>query len=1099
MIKSNTKSSSFTIITTFIVLSIIGLAVMPLLNLRLYPGRSKPAISITYSMQGANAVVVDGEVTTKLEGLFSRVEGLITLRSGTSAGSGWISMEMDKHADMDAVRFEVAALIRQAYPTLPSNVSYPQIRVSRPDDESDKAETLMTFTLNGPGNNSTIGEYANNYIKPALSNIDGVHAVNVYGAYPRRMDLMYKKEVLENIGLSIQEIQSQIYAYFTKADLGSVTENTHEGYTKFIPVVLSGYDNNTFDPEILSIRHQNRLIPLLDLVDVRERESDPDQFYRINGLNTINIVLDAAPQSNQIKVAAQVKEAVAALRQHFPEGYSLNISYDSSIQLKEELYKIIFRIVSSISILLLFVVLISRSGRYLLVISLSMLVNILIAFIFYWFFKIEIHMYSLAGITISLGIMIDNTIVMADHLRNGHGIGIFRAILAATLTTMGALVVVFFLDENLQLRLLDFAWVIIINLAVSLLISLFFIPALLDKIPLVKRNTRKALQHRKRKVKGSMLYGRLLTVMVRFRWAFLILAVLSFGLPVNKLPAYVKGENWYVNWYNNTLGSQVYTEHIKPVADVVLGGTLRLFTDKVQHNALTNSNRRTSISISATMNDGSTLEQTNIVFDKLENFLARYEEIEQFETRIYSPSSARITVLFKPEFEFGGFPYTLKSEVEGKVSNLGSADWTVSGVGRGFNNSLNEAYRNSRIQLYGYNLESLKRYAQKINSLLQEISRVEPNSIFINGRSSNGGNIHREFYLQMNRDKMQRTGISQGKVLGTLQDLSNKGDRLMTVSREQNSQEVYLSPERSTTPDLWAITNNPLGLGEDKATRLSEWGTFTKEREQDLINKENMEYTLVVEFNFIGSYGQKDYIIGNLEKRITQELPVGYRIKQQYFRGGSWMEVEKDNSQLWILLLVLLIIFFICAIVFESLLQPLAVLMMIPLSFIGVFLTFYSFDLGFDQGGYASLLLLSGLTVNSALYILNALNTIRRRYPHISPLQAYLKAFNNKITPIILTLLSTVLGLVPFLSGGKQEAFWFSLAAGTIGGLIFSIITIVFILPLFVKGIRKPGKVKAKMERNEEALKINKISFGRRLMPGFLKISATKLLKRPKN
>jgi multidrug efflux pump subunit AcrB len=172
------------------------------------------------------------------------------------------------------------------------------------------------------------------------------------------------------------------------------------------------------------------------------------------------------------------------------------------------------------------------------------------------------------------------------------------------------------------------------------------------------------------------------------------------------------------------------------------------------------------------------------------------------------------------------------------------------------------------------------------------------------------------------------------------------------------------------------------------------------------------------------------------------------------------MDEKTDKTQVWLLLLVAAIIFFICAIVFGSLLQPLAVLMMVPLSFIGVFLTFWYFDLGFDQGGYASLLLLSGLTVNSTLYILNDLNTIRMRFPGLSPLRAYLKAYNNKLVPVVLTLLSTVLGLAPFLSGGKKEAFWFSLAAGTIGGLLFSMVAIVVILPLFVRGI-KPKRLRS--------------------------------------
>lgn len=115
---------------------------------------------------------------------------------------------------------------------------------------------------------------------------------------------------------------------------------------------------------------------------------------------------------------------------------------------------------------------------------------------------------------------------------------------------------------------------------------------------------------------------------------------------------------------------------------------------------------------------------------------------------------------------------------------------------------------------------------------------------------------------------------------------------------------------------------------------------------------------------------------------------------------------------------------------------------MIPISYIGVFLTFYLFGLNFDQGGFASFVLLCGITVNASIYILNEYNSIRKRYPLLSDVQAYTKAWNSKIIPIFLTVVSTILGFIPFMIGQGKEAFWFPLAAGTIGGLIASILGI---------------------------------------------------------
>ena len=152
------------------------------------------------------------------------------------------------------------------------------------------------------------------------------------------------------------------------------------------------------------------------------------------------------------------------------------------------------------------------------------------------------------------------------------------------------------------------------------------------------------------------------------------------------------------------------------------------------------------------------------------------------------------------------------------------------------------------------------------------------------------------------------------------------------------------------------------------------------------------------------------------------------------------------------ILLVMVIIYLICSILLESLKKPLAVVLIIPVSFVGVFLTFYISGFSFDQGGFASFLLLSGIVVNASLYILNDFNNLTKagRYKD-NEIRKYLKAFNGKIIPIFLTVMSTVLGLVPFLAGGEDTTFWFSLAVGTMGGLIFSIFALIIFLPAFMK------------------------------------------------
>ncbi len=1058
------QKSSFQFIITFVLLIALGLAISPLLKLKLMPNRNMPSVSISYSYRGAIALVVDSEVTSKLEGLFSGLSGLQKLSSRTGDGNGRVTLKMDKHADMDAVRFEVSTLIRQIYPELPKGASYPRVRVSGIENE-ERAEQLFVLTMNGPGNRWEVGQVAEENVKEKLALIDGVHAVNIGGYSLLQWNLEYDINQLKALGLMPDKVTQAINGYFRSSSLGTVTETMHNGLCYKVPLLFKGLDNKLPDWDKIQIQMGERLFRLTQLVKIYRSESKPSGFYRINGLNTITIRISAAPYANHLKTGSRIKKELEQLKEKLPEGYTIDISYDGTIFLKEEISKIVLRIGLSLFVLLLFVWFVSRSKRYLLVIFISMLANIIIAFIFYHLFGVEIHIYSLAGITISLGIIIDNTIVMTDHLRIGKGISVFRGILAATLTTFGALVVVFFLEEKQQLMMIDFVYVIIINLGVSLLISLFFIPALLNRFPLPRPAERRTYRMKKRLVKWYRGYRFSYTKVARFRRAFVWLGILGFGVPVFLLPNSIQGEEWYIKTYNATIGSRIYNEHIRKIADYALGGSLRLFIKETKHAHGDQSARRTTINVSADMYEGTTLEKTNEIIRRVENFLTQYEEIEQFQTNIYGAGSSNIKIFFTPEQEFTSFPHSLKSELESLATEMGVGDWKITGVGRGFDNSLNEGRRNARVTFYGYNLEQLKDYAETFKDYLLDIQRVEANSIFVNGRATRDNKVHREHIVTLDQNKLTGAGVSKGRVLRELRKTSANEYNVIDLLNEGNREKVVLKGNRPVIPDYWQFGNQALEVGKEKMARMGYFGKLKKERVTDLINKENMEYTMVVEFNFIGSYGQKEYLIGRVIKKMQDELPIGFRLEQQIFYGGRWSKDTKNNNYIWVILLVLVIIFGICAVVFESLKQPLLVLAMIPLSFVGVFLTFYLFNIQFGQGGYAALLLLSGLTVNSALYLINDLNHIRKQKPLLSSDRQYTKALRQKIVPILLTIFSTVLGLVPFLIHGNKEPFWYSLAIGTMGGLVFSLIAIFVYLPLFVKGIKRRRK---KGERNRE-------------------------------
>ncbi|MDE6057970.1 MAG: efflux RND transporter permease subunit, partial [Muribaculaceae bacterium] len=194
-------------------------------------------------------------------------------------------------------------------------------------------------------------------------------------------------------------------------------------------------------------------ISLDKLVEVSHSEARAKSHFRINGLNSIYVYITADELANQLELASAIERETERLRAAMPQGYSIEKSFDSTENIREELDRIYFRSGLTVLILLLFVGLVSLSIRYVALITISLAINLAVAAGFYYLAGIEIQLYSLAGITISLNLIIDNLIVMTDHFTRHRDRRAFTSILAATLTTIGALSVVFFLDDTTRLSL----------------------------------------------------------------------------------------------------------------------------------------------------------------------------------------------------------------------------------------------------------------------------------------------------------------------------------------------------------------------------------------------------------------------------------------------------------------------------------------------------------------------------------------------------------------------------------------------------------------------------------------------------------------------
>ncbi|NJL75039.1 MAG: efflux RND transporter permease subunit [Saprospiraceae bacterium] len=510
--------------------------------------------------------------------------------------------------------------------------------------------------------------------------------------------------------------------------------------------------------------------------------------------------------------------------------------------------------------------------------------------------------------------------------------------------------------------------------------------------------------------------------------------VLLFGLPVFLLPNSI--QNW--EWYNKTLGNEWYVEHVKPTVNKVLGGTLRLFMWYVYEGSSYREADETALYVQASMPPGSTIEQLNTVFEQLENYLSNYKlEIKQFTTQINSGQNGQIEIYFNDGYNLA-FPHQLKARLVSRSVNLGGIKWNIFGVGKGFSNDSGNSIPSFNVAMYGYNKEQLAKQAQRFANKLLAHPRIQ--------EVNTEANINwwekdiYEYALETNPLSMARQGVSNIKLL---QVLNTFNQVTYPDYYLPNSEAVRLISDATSTNNLWILNNTTQQIDSLKFS-FPTLAQLDKQKVSASIHKENQQYIRMVQFEYTGSsrFGQKylDEVIAQMRK----EMPLGYTIKEQ-----NWSWGKEEQKQYALIGVGIALIFMICAIMFESFWQAFAILTLIPISCIGVFLTFYWFDFPFDQGGYTSFVLLSGNVVNSLILLVNDFNYYRKLQPNRSSLTLYLKAIYQKAIPIFLTIVSTILGLIPFFLHGETEVFWFSLAVGTTGGMIFSLFVIGLFLPVF--------------------------------------------------
>ncbi|KAK6033587.1 hypothetical protein OSTOST_00185 [Ostertagia ostertagi] len=675
----------------------------------------------------------------------------------------------------------------------------------------------------------------------------------------------------------------------------------------------------------------------------------------------------------------------------------------------------------------------------------SLFISLSLALLIMLLTRVALDMYTLAALVVSFGMMMDNSIVMLDYFHRFRSKKIITAVLAATGTTAAVVGLIFFLPEEQKAAVGNFAMVVIISLMASVISALFFLPGIYQI--LIRRNGH-IIAQTAATAKGRFgqalkaAYGSFIALLLRFRMAFFTVLVLVFGLPFFLLPVARPGNHWYNGLYQSTFGSNRYQQDIRPYADGWLGGTFKRFVDNISEHSGYRPPEKIRLYLSAQLPYGTSTGQLNGIIGAVEQYLLGFPEIASFVSNVYSGQQAGIEIIFNENYEHSAFPFQLKEKLIHRTAELGGVDWLVYGIGQGFNNNGGGELPDYRIVLKGYNYQQLQEEGKWLAAQLATNRRIQ--DINIDERFDNTEKLSANYLLTMNPERLSLYKASQREVLRAVDDRARAGAPATMVAFAGHYYPLVVQASGANQFSAFDLLHTALYLDSGQALSLQSNAHMDYRVMPNVIHKEDRQYIRIVSFHYTGSLLAAKSFISNQVAQANAGMPAGYSAELK----DTTLQWKAKVSNTVLLLALLGVIYLVCAVLFENLRQPLYIIILIPVSFIGLFLVFAQSGSYFDQGGYCAFLMTGGLVANGAIFIVNDINHARAGM--VDKPAIMLDIIIKRSRTILLSTISTCCGLVPFIFGEVNEVFWYSFAIGTVAGLIFSLASLFVVLPLLL-------------------------------------------------
>jgi HAE1 family hydrophobic/amphiphilic exporter-1 len=968
------------------------------------PSYNTPVINVSADLPGASPETMASSVALPLEKQFSTIPGMTLITSSNTLGNSSLTLEFDPSISINEAAVDVQAALLRAQRQLPLEMTdLPSYRKVNPADAP-----VLFMTMHSPSLTlAELNDYAENLVAPSLSTLPGVAQVSVNGQKRFAVRIRARSDLLNARDLTLEELQQAIKSANANTPLGVLDGPTQTLTIQGNPQLMKASE---FADLIVAVRN-GEPVRLKDVATVEDSFQSVKAAGSYNGERSIVLLVQRQPDANTVQVVDGVRALLPRFKSQLPASVSINLVNDRSVSIREAIHDVNLTLLLTIVLVVLVIFLFLRRAAATFIPAVTMPISLLGALALLYAFGYSLDNISLLGITLAVGLVVDDAIVVLENIVRHIELGkkplqaaligskeMGFTIISISVSLVAVFIPIFFMPGVIGLMFHEFAVVVALAVLVSAAVSLMLVPMLASR--LLPADTIDP-EHDQSNFLGRWFeagftrlrngYASTLDIALRHRFPVLMLAFGTFALTVVLYMAIPKG--------------------FFPEEDL---GQIRVNTEASE-----------DISTSAML----------ALQDRVVDVIRADPNVQDVTSFTGGGNTGRMFLVLKPRSDREGMPRVLDS--------LRKATRTVPGIAVYLSpvQNLQLGGRQSKSR-YQYTLQSvspgaLGEWAQKY---LEQL-RADPDFRDVTSDTQNRG---LQASLKIDRDKANNLGVALGDVRTALY-LAFGERQVSTIYSPAASYYVILEAADADRQFDNALTKISVRNKAGQLVKLSSFASVERTLGPTAVNHQGQLQAITLSFNLA-----PDVPLGQATAKIDQ-MGVDMRLPPSIitnYGGDAAVFQSSQGSQVILILAALGVIYVLLGVLYESYTHPLTILAGLPSAAVGALLTLWLFNLELTMIAIIGILMLIGIVKKNAIMMIDFALHVQRTEGR-APADAIREACILRFRPIMMTTLAAIMGALPIALGlGAGAELRQPLGLAVVGGLIFSQAITLYITPV---------------------------------------------------